>query len=161
MCLFLKTLTFIIIRIKGLHVFWWNWLTWLLFLLGSLTVTLTVLLVWISSFLLDASICSTMTFSLLGNSHHVVASVSIDFPSNSKPDTLFHQAAYDHSSADWDSFRVHLRNVPWEDIFEHCAASEYFEWVQVGIDISLIVYIPHCKYQVTPRSSPWFSGHRS
>ena len=118
-------------------------------------MTLTVLLVWISSFLLDASICSTMTFSLLGNSHHVVASVSIDFPSNSKPDALFHHTAYDHSRADWDSFRVHLRNVPWEDIFELCAsaASEYFEWVQVGIDLC----IPHCKYQVKPHSSPSFS----
>ena len=32
----------------------------------------------------DASICSTMTFPPLGNSDHVVASVSIDFPINSK-----------------------------------------------------------------------------
>ena len=32
------------------------------------------------------------------------------------------------------------------------AASEICEWVQIGID----VYIPHRKYQVTPRSSPWF-----
>ena len=34
------------------------------------------------------------------------------------------------------------------------AASEICEWVQVGID----VYIPHCKYQVKPHSSPWFSA---
>ena len=34
------------------------------------------------------------------------------------------------------------------------AASELYEWVQVGID----VYIPHCKYQVNPHSSPWFSS---
>ena len=34
------------------------------------------------------------------------------------------------------------------------AASESCEWVQVGID----VYIPHCKYQVKPHSSPWFSA---
>ena len=31
----------------------------------------------------DASICSTMGFPSLGNSDHVVVSVSIDFPSNS------------------------------------------------------------------------------
>ena len=31
----------------------------------------------------DASICSKMAFSPFGNSDHVVASVSIDFPSNS------------------------------------------------------------------------------
>ena len=34
------------------------------------------------------------------------------------------------------------------------AASEFCEWVQVGID----VYIPHRKYQVKPHSSPWFSA---
>ena len=34
------------------------------------------------------------------------------------------------------------------------AASEFCEWVQVGID----AYIPHCKYQVKPHSSPWFSA---
>ena len=38
------------------------------------------------------------------------------------------------------------------DVF--AAASEFSEWVQVGID----VYIPHCKYQVKPHSSPWFSA---
>ena len=31
----------------------------------------------------DTSICSTLAFSPLGNFGHVVASVSIDFPSNS------------------------------------------------------------------------------
>ena len=35
----------------------------------------------------DASICSTMAFPPLGNSDHVVVSVSIDFPINSKQDT--------------------------------------------------------------------------
>ena len=35
-----------------------------------------------------ASICSTMVFLPLGNSDLVVASVSIDFPSNSKWDTV-------------------------------------------------------------------------
>ena len=38
----------------------------------------------------DASICSTKAFPSLGNSDHVVVSVSIDFPVNSKQDTLFH-----------------------------------------------------------------------
>ena len=51
----------------------------------------------------------------------------------------------------------HLRDVPRENIFKLCAstaASEFCEWVQVGID----VYIPHHKYQVKPHSSPWFSA---
>ena len=57
----------------------------------------------------DASICSTMAFSPLGNSDHVVVSVSIDFPSYSQWHTLFHHIAYDYSCAEWDGFRDHLR----------------------------------------------------
>ena len=41
----------------------------------------------------DASICSTMVFPPLGNSDHVVVSVSIDCPINSKWDALFHLIA--------------------------------------------------------------------
>ena len=103
----------------------------------------------------DASICSTMAFAPLGNSDHVVVSVSIDFPTNSQQDVPFHLIAYDYSCADWDGLRDHFRDVPWEDIFKlgaSAAASEFYEWVQVGID----VYIPHRKYQVEPHSSPWF-----
>ena len=51
----------------------------------------------------------------------------------------------------------HLRDVPWEDIFNlggSAAASEFCEWVWVGID----VYIPHRKYHVKPHSSPQFSA---
>ena len=104
----------------------------------------------------DARICSTMAFPPLGNSVHVV-SVFIDFPSNSQWDALFHRIAYDYSRADWDGLFDHFRDVPWEDIFKldaSAAASEFCEWVQVGID----VYIPHRKYQVKPHSSPWFSA---
>ena len=48
----------------------------------------------------DASICSTMAFAPLGNSDHVVVSVSIDFPTNSQQDAPFHCIAYDYSHAD-------------------------------------------------------------
>ena len=61
----------------------------------------------------DASICSTMAFPALGNSDHVVVSVSIDFPIISKQDTSFHCMAYDYSHGDWDGLRDHLRDVPW------------------------------------------------
>ena len=64
----------------------------------------------------DASICSTMAIPPLGNLDHVVASVSIDFPSNSQRDAPFHSVAYDYSCAAWDGLRDHLRDVPWEDI---------------------------------------------
>ena len=105
----------------------------------------------------NTSICSTMAFPPLGNSEHVVVSVSIDFPSYSQWDAPFHDIANNYSCADWDSLRDHLRDVPWGDIFKlsaSAAASEFCEWVQVGID----VYIPHRKYQVKPHSSPWFSA---
>ena len=44
-----------------------------------------------------------------------------------------------------------------EDIFKlsaFAAASEFCEWVQIGVD----VYIPHSNYQVKPQSSPGFSA---
>ena len=105
----------------------------------------------------DASIYSAMAFPPLGNSDHVVVTVSIAFLSNSKRGAPFHPLDDDCSGADWNSLRDHLRDVPWEDIFKlsaSAAASEFCEWAMVGID----VYIPHRKYQVKPHSSPWFSA---
>ena len=89
-----------------------------------------------------------MTFSLLGNSDYVAVSVSIDFPANSQWDALLHHIAYGYSQADWDGLCDHLRDVSWEDIFilsASAAASEFCEWVQVGI----YLYIPHRKYRST------------
>ena len=98
-----------------------------------------------------------MAFAPLGNSNHVVVSVSIGFPTNSQQNAPFNCIAYDYSRADWHGLRDHLRDVPWEDIFKlvaSSAASEFCEWVQVGID----VYIPHRKYQVKSHSPAWFSA---
>ena len=67
-----------------------------------------------------ASICSTMAFPSLGNPDHVAVSVSIDFPSNSEWNALFHPIAYDYSRADgmifviiWQMFhgRISLSSV--------------------------------------------------
>ena len=105
----------------------------------------------------DASICSTMAFPPLGNSDHLVVSVSIDFPTNSQWDAPFHRIAYDYSAADLDGLRDHLRDVPGENIFKlsaSTAASEFCEWVQAGNDVC----ITHRKYQVKLHSSPWFSA---
>ena len=89
-----------------------------------------------------------MAFSPLGNSDHVVVSFFIHFLSNSQRDSSFHRISYDYSRADWDGLRDHLRDAPWEDLFKigasAAAASEFYEWVRVGID----VYIPHRKYEV-------------
>ena len=70
----------------------------------------------------DASICSTIAFSLFGNPDHVIVSVFVDFPSNSKRD------------ADWDGLCNHLRDVPWEHITKlsaSTAAGELCEWVHI------------------------------
>ena len=130
-------------------------LRWLSFLLGSQTVILSpALLDLFISF--DASICYTKVFPPLGNSDHAV-SVSIEFPSYSQQDVSFHCITYDYSRADWDGLCDHLRYVPWDNIFKlsaSLAASEFCEWVEVGID----AYISHQKYHVKPHSSPWFSA---
>ena len=80
-------------------------LTWLTFLLGNLFL------------FSDTSICSTMAFPPLGNSDHLIVSVSINLPSNSKQDALFYCIAYDCSCADWYGLYDHSRDVPREDIF--------------------------------------------
>ena len=90
-----------------------------------------------------------MAFPILGNSDHVVISVSIDFPSNSEQDAPLHCIAYEYSYTDWHCLHDHLREVLSEDIFKlsaSVAVSEFYEWVQVGI----YVYIPHGKYQIKP-----------
>ena len=113
-------------------------LRWLTFLFRSQTVILSpALLDLFISF--DTSICSTMAFPSLGNSDHVVVSVSIDFPSNSQQDAPFHHIPPDYfSCADRAGLHDHLRDAPWEVIFKldaSATASEFCEWVQVGIDV--------------------------
>ena len=103
--------------------------------------SLAVLGLFISS---NASICSTMAFPRLGNSNHVVVSVSTNFLSYSQQGAPFHCIAYDYSHAVLDGLRDHLRDVPWEDIFRlsaSAAANKFCEWVQIKTD----VYIPHRK----------------
>ena len=79
-----------------------------------MTLTVCSLDLFLSS---DASICSKMALPPLGNSDHVVISVSISFPINSKQDALFHHIAYGYSCVDWDGLRDKLRDVPWDNIF--------------------------------------------
>ena len=88
----------------------------------------------------DANICSTNAFPRLRNSDHVVVSVSIDFLSNSKQDATFHQIAYDYSVLTGMVFVIIFLDVRWVDICKlGASAGEFYEWVQVEID----VYIPH------------------
>ena len=101
----------------------------------------------------DASICCTMAFPPMGNSNHVVVSVSNDFPSNLKHYAPFHCVACDYSFADWGSLHGHLRDVLWKDIFEFGAGVLNF-----GSGCRLELIYPHGKYQVTPHSSVCFSA---
>ena len=71
-----------------------------------------------------------MAFPPLGNSDHIVVSVSIDFPSNSQRDALFHRIADDYSCADWDGLYDYLREVPWEDIFKLSASAAVSEFCE-------------------------------
>ena len=85
-----------------------------------------------------------MAFPPLENSAHILVSVSIDFPINSKQDAPFHRVAYDFFHADPDG-GDHLRDVPWEDIFElsaSAAASKFcegfrLEFMYVSLTVSI------------------------
>ena len=97
----------------------------------------------------NASICSTVAFPPFGNSDHVLISVFINVPINSKRDAPFHHIAYDYSSVNWASLGDHLRDAPWKDIFKlsvSAAGGKFCERVLVGVD----VYISNRKYHVKP-----------
>ena len=81
-----------------------------------------------------------MPFFPFGNFDHGVILVSIDLPSNSKGKAPLHFIANDYSRGNWDGLRDHLRDIPWEYIFKvgtSTATNEFYEWVQVGIDLYL------------------------
>ena len=163
MCLSLETLTFIIraglpilvelIELVNSIIIFLSQTTllgWLTFLLIYLNVILTVLL---------CQIYLTLVFVLQWFSLHweiliMLSQFSLMFHHihNRCP---FHCIVYYYSPADWDSLCDHLRDSPCKDIFKlraSAAASEFCEWVQVGID----VYITQWKYLVKPHSSPWY-----
>ena len=127
-------------------------LRWLTFLIRSQTVILVVLPFWIYLFLV------MLVFVLQQLSLHweILISVSIESPSSSQQDSLFHHIAYHYSRLIgmvfmiiWEMFHGRISKLA-----ASAAASELCEWVQVGID----VYIPHHKYRVKPNSSLWFSA---
>ena len=92
-----------------------------------------------------------MAFRPLGNSDHVVVSVSIDLSSNSQWDALFHRILYDYSGADWDGLCDHLRDSSWEDIFKlsASAASEFCERDRLELMyVSLIMSIRPSLFNV-------------
>ena len=97
----------------------------------------------------DPSICSTMAFPPLGNTDHVVVSVSRDFPSNSQPDDPFHRIAYDYSRANWDGLCDHLTDVPWEDVFELSASVAASEFCGISLKLMYISLIGSIRSSLT------------
>ena len=74
-----------------------------------------------------------MAFYLLVNPDHVIVSVSFHFLLNSQRDACFYHIAYDYSHANLGVLCNHMRDVPWEDIFNIFSASppasEFCKWV--------------------------------
>ena len=107
-----------------------NLFRWLTFLLGSHTVILTVLLFWIYFFLLTLLVVLQWLSLLL----EILILFLSQFP------LTFHHIhnGMPRFTADWDSLRDHLRDVPWQDISKLSAsadASEFCEWVQMYISL--------------------------
>lgn len=122
-------------------------LTWLTFLLGSLTVIIT------SPTLLDLFIPLDLVLVIqcFPCSGKFWSCRCLKFPLNSKEDAPFHSATFD-----WDSLYNNFGDISWENIFKMVASDvivDFWEWDQAGID----VYITHPKYQAKPGSSSWFS----
>lgn len=61
----------------------------------------------------------------------------------------FHLAFFDYSCGDWHGVRDHIRDIPWEVIFNQGAFPviiEFCEWFQLGTH----VFNPYRKYQFKP-----------
>ena len=66
----------------------------------------------------DQSLDIAVAFSSLGDSEHVVVSLSMDFSVRSKIDDSSHRKAFDYSSTDWDSFHNPIRDGPRENLLK-------------------------------------------
>ena len=92
----------------------------------------------------NSSLYSAVVFPPWCNYDHVFVSVYIDFWCS------FSSHSFWSFLALWDGSPDHLRVVPCEEFY----ASEFYKWLQVGIE----VYIYHRKYQVKPHSFQCFSA---
>ena len=106
-------------------------LRWLTFLLGSLTLNVTVLPSWISFFVL------TIVFILQWLSLHWEIQSQFPLPLQQTQNEMPHFIVQlDYSHANWGTLHNHLRDAAWEDIFKHtgsAVASEFCDKVQVKI----------------------------
>ena len=134
-----------------------KFLRWSTFLLGSLSVPLTVPLFWISFILLLVFVMEQLSLYW-----EILINIFYQFP------WTFFQAEveggggsfslhrFDYLYTDWNCLHNHLRGEQRKYIFKvsafaAAATTELCKWVQFERD----VYIPQGKYQVKPYSSPW------
>ena len=100
-------------------------LKWLTFLIESLIVILTVLLVWIYLILLTTAI----VLQWLSLHREILITLLSQFPmaflQTQKRATPFHRVAYDYSCANWDGLHNH---VSWKDIFKLCTSADANEF---------------------------------
>lgn len=104
----------------------------------------------------DPSICSTVAFTPLRNSVHVVVVVFIYFQSYTKSNALFCCTVFSIYHANWDCLHDYLGDASCEDILKIAAYVDVLclDWVQGGTDI----YIIYHKYLVKLHSFLWFSA---
>ena len=136
-----------------------NWLTysggtdnlvnsWTYFLLGSLTMTLTVLLYWIYLFLL-VLVFVWQHFFL----HQKILIMLSQFPSTfcHTQNRMLHCIAYDCPCADWDGFHDILEMLLGRKSLNSVfllLLENFVSWLKLEF-----MNIPHCNYQVKPHFS--------
>ena len=82
--------------------------------------------------------------------------MNIKYPQKSLPSRQFLRKVYNYQKADWDSFRLFIRDVPWSEIFRVGSSDvvlKLSEWVKCGINS----FVPCHKYHLYPNSQPWFT----
>ena len=136
-----------------------NWLTysggtdnlvnsWTYFLLGSLTMTLTVLLYWIYLFLL-VLVFVWQHFFL----HRKILIMLSQFPSTfcHTQNRMLHCIVYDCPCADWDGFHDILEMLLGRKSLNSVfllLLENFVSWLKLEF-----MNIPHCNYQVKPHFS--------
>ena len=99
-----------------------------------------------------------MVFPPLTNFDHIFVSVSIDFPSTltQKGMPFLIAQLVVCSRTDWDIL-CHFIDVQWGISLNSILLLLLLNFMS-GCRLELMYIIPHHKYQVKPRSSPWFSA---
>ena len=131
-------------------------LRWLTFLIRSLPVTVTVLLFWIYFYFLMLVFVVQWLFLHWKILIMLLSQFPLTFCQTQNKMTCSYCSLWLFFCwlgwSLWSFERCSMGRYLWA--WYSAAASEFWQWVQVGID----VYILHHKYPVKPHLSPWFSA---